>query len=309
MTNNNKYLYIITYHRIYEELCEIEMKYIFSKTASTNYHFSNDDIPVSRSTFIKGRIKIMYTGDSINDIENKMINDNLEFNDYKIKFIKYDEVSYQVRLSSMRKLGFTIEGDFAIKNAKVNFALTKINNLWIFGLYEENTQEWLNRKQKPFNYSNALEVRLAKAVVNIAINNDFSLKLVDPCCGIGTILIEALAMGINIKGYEINHFIKRNANANLEHFGFDPITTKMDMHNIDEHFDVAILDLPYGQFSTTTKEEQTLLLKKTKQISNKAVIITMIDMSDTLISLGYKIIDTCRIEKSLAFSRYITICE
>jgi len=306
--NNNKYLYIITYHRIYEELCKLEMKSIFGKTRNNDYHFCSDDISVSRSTFIKGRINILYSGTTIDEIENDMVSDNLEFDDYKIRYIKFDEVPYTVRLSAMRKLGYTIEGEFAIKNAKVNFALTKLDNLWIFGIFENNAHEWLKRKQKPFNYSNALEVRLAKTVVNIAIKNDFSLKLVDPCSGIGTILIEALSMGIDIEGYEINHFVKRNANTNLEHFGFEPITKKMNMHDINEHYDVAILDLPYGQFSSTTQEEQIMLLKKTKEISDRSVIITMIDMSDILMSLGYVIEDICQIEKSLAFSRYITVC-
>lgn len=309
VVNKYKYLYIITYHRIYKELCKLEMKAIFNNTISTDYHFCNEDISVSRSTFIKGRINILYTGSSIDEIEKKMIDDNLEFEQYKIEYIKFDEVPYQDRLKAMRKLGFTIEGDFSIKNPMVNFALTKIDDLWVFGLYEANPHEWINRKQKPYNYSNALEVRLAKTVVNIAIKNNFNLRLVDPCSGIGTILIEALSMGINIKGYEINHFVKRNANSNLEHFGFDPITTKMDMHDINEHFDVAILDLPYGQFSSTTKEEQTKLLKKTKEISDKAVIITMVDMTDTLKFLGYEIEDICEIEKSTAFSRFVTICK
>lgn len=305
---NNKYLYIITYDRIYVDLCKMEMKSIFGKTTTDDFHFSDDDITISRSTFIKGRINIMYQAATVEEIEQQMLDDNLEFEDYKIRFFKYDEVDYQERLSAMRKLGYAIEGTFAIKNAKVNFALTKIAGIWYFGFYKPNAHEWLKRKQKPFNYSNALEVRLAKAVVNIAIRNDFSLKLVDPCSGIGTILIEALAMGIDIKGYEISPLVKINANSNLEFFGFPPITTKMDMHNITDHYDVAILDLPYGQFSLTTKDQQTLLLQKTKEISDRAIIITMVDMSDTLIALGYEIEDICQIEKSTVFSRYITIC-
>ncbi len=237
-----------------------------------------------------------------------MIEDNLFYDNYKIHFSKFDEVPYKTRLQSMRALGFTINGDFAIKDPDVEFVLTKINDVWIFGRLESNLNEWLQRRKKPFNYSHALDVKIAKAVLNIAINNDFNLRVIDPCCGIGTILIEGRVIGIDIKGYEINPLVKQQCNLNLKHFGFKPDVGKIDMLMTTEHFDVAILDLPYGQSSLITREEQIALIRKTKEISDKSVIITMDDMSDVFISIGLTIIDSCKIKKSNAFSRYVTVC-
>lgn len=312
MTNSlrtNKYLYLITAHRVYKELCAMEMRALFGNTTTADYHVTNVDLDISRSTFLKGRIDILYTGLSVEAIEAEMITDLLSFDDYKIHYLKFDSVPYEERLLAMRKLGYTIEGNFAIKNPNVNFALTKIDGIWIFGFYTVNTHEWLTRKRKPFNYSNAIEVRLAKTVLNIAIENNHALTIVDPCCGIGTIVIEALTMGLDIEGYEISPFVKINANKNLIHFGFTPIVKKMDMHEIGKQFDVSILDLPYGLYSATTKEEQVALIKKAKSISSKLVLISMEDMSDTINNLGYAIVDICQIEKSNAFSRYLIVCK
>jgi tRNA G10 N-methylase Trm11 len=208
----------------------------------------------------------------------------------------------------MRKLGYAIEGSFAIKNPRIEFALTKANGKWVFGFYEPNKNEWEIRKTKPFNYSHALEVKLAKSIVNLAVGNNSNLRLVDPCCGIGTVLIEARTLDLNIQGFEINPLIKRNCNTNLEYFGFVGDVKKQDMHTITEHYDIAVLDIPYGQFSFITYEEQVALIKKTKEISDRSVIITMEDMCDTLIQQGLNIIEKVKIEKSNAFSRYITIC-
>jgi len=303
-----KYLYLISSRREYAELCAMEMKYLFKERASANYHLTNQSLDISRSSFIKSQVSILYYNKSLDIIEQKMIEDKLSYNNYKIKFIEFDKVSYQIRLQSMRTLGFTIDGNFSIKNPKIEFILTKIDNIWIFGKLLQNPNEWLERRKKPYNYSNALDVKLAKAVINIAIDNNFNLKVIDPCCGIGTVLIEGRVSGIDILGYEINPLVKHHCNLNLQYFGFIPNVTKTDMLKTTKHFDVAILDLPYGQSSKITKEEQIALIRKTKEISSKSIIITMDNMSDIIQNTGLNVIDICKIKKSNTFTRYVTIC-
>ncbi len=303
-----KYLYLISHRLEFEELCAMEMKSIFGVTSNHNYHLTDQLVDVSRSCFIKGRVAILYSNKNIDIIEKKMIVDDLSYNNYKIHYSKFDEVPYQIRLDSMRTLGFTINGDFAIKDPEVEFTLTKINGLWIFGELLVNPNNWLKRRKKPINYSHALDVKLAKAIINIAINNNFDLKVIDPCCGIGTVLIEGRTAGIEIKGYEINPLVKQHCNINLKHFGFKPDVTKTNMLNTTEHFDVAILDLPYGHSSIISRDEQIALISKVKQISDRSVIITMDDMSDIIENTGLKIIDKCKIKKSNTFSRYVTVC-
>ena len=303
-----KYLYLISHRREFTELCAMEMRYIFGKTSSSNYHLTNQLVDISRSSFVKGLVTILYSDENIDTIEKKMTEDNLSFNNYKIHFFRFDEVPYQIRLQSMRALGFAINGDFAIKDPDIEFILTKIDGIWIFGKLQSNPNKWLERRKKPYNYSHALDVKLAKAVVNIAINNNFDLRVIDPCCGIGTILIEGRTIGIDITGYEINPLVKHRCNINLKYFGFEPNVGKIDMLKTTEHYDVAILDLPYGQSSIITREEQIALIRKTKEISDKSVIITMDDMSDIMQNIGLKVIDSCRIKKSNTFSRYVTVC-
>lgn len=305
---NPKYLYLISSRLEYTDLCDMEMRFIFGNTSNKNYHLTNTLIDISRSAFIKGKVTILYHEDTIQTIEQMMIKDNLYYDKYRIYFAKYDKVPYKSRLESMRTLGFAINGDFSFENPENEFIITKVKDKWIFGTLEKNPNTWLSRRNKPFNYSHALNVKHAKAVLNIAISNNFDLKVIDPCCGIGTVIIEGRAMGIDIMGYEINPLVKQHCNINLEHFGFNPDVTKTDMLKTKEHFDVAILDLPYGHFSKISREEQIALIRKTKEISDKSVIITMDDMSEIMMDLGFKIIDQCRIKKSNTFTRYVTVC-
>lgn len=82
-----------------------------------------------------------------------------------------------------------------------------INGRWIFGDYVEGESVWFRHQQKPNHYSTALSTRVARAVVNIAIPDPNGVKVIDPCCGIGTVLVESLSMGIDIVGSDNNPVI------------------------------------------------------------------------------------------------------
>ena len=82
-----------------------------------------------------------------------------------------------------------------------------VNDKWIFGDYVKSEAVWYRHQKKPHGYSTALNTRVARAVVNIAIPNPSNIKAIDPCCGIGTVLVEARSMGINIVGSDRNHLI------------------------------------------------------------------------------------------------------
>ena len=160
---------------------------------------------------------------------------------------------------------------------------------------------------KPFSYSNALKVNVSRALVNIAVGNNLNCKVVDPCCGVGTVLIEALSMGIDIKGYEINPNIGANAKENLQYFEYEDVITICDMSTITDKFDVAIVDLPYGVFTKTTPEEQLSIIANTRKIANRLVLIAFNNMDEQVVSSGFTIEDKFIISKG-KFKRLVSIC-
>jgi tRNA G10 N-methylase Trm11 len=188
-------------------------------------------------------------------------------------------------------------------------ALTKIYDSWLFGYYEKNDLEWTKRRSKPHNYSYALDVWFAKTILNIATKGLSTPSIIDPCCGIGTILIEGRAMNLNIIGNELNTEVSEKCNDNLAYFNFEANTTNQDMTTLVGHYDVAIIDLPYGQFSLTTNDIQKSIIKKSRELANRVVFITKDDMSDIFKDSGFIIKECCEVRKTNVFARYLTICE
>lgn len=306
-----KYFYFINCSEMEKELCNMEMKSIFGKGPKEKYLFSEKNFDPSRSPFIKLQIKSIYIEENLENIINKIKEDKISYDDFKVNYIKSEDgdVSYEERLKAVKKIGFVVTGFPDIHNPKIELAITKVKDKWIFGELNRNNFQWQKHNDKPHSYSNAVPLRMARALVNIAVGDNRDLSLVDPCCGVGTVVIEALDLGINVKGYEISKSIAYNARNNIEFLGYNrEIITSGDMHNINEAFDVAIVDIPYGLFSPVTLKEQMDIINTSRRIAHKLVIITFEDMDNLIISAGFKIIEKCYMTKG-NMVRQISICE
>lgn len=307
--NKKKYLYTTNYSSDEESLCKMEIKCLFNGSLHEKYLFSDIYVDPSRSPFIKKCISIMYTGETMEQIIEQISTDKLTIEKYKVAYINatHENIGFHERRRIEFEIGFSILGEAEMKNPETIFGITKIANTWIFGKCESNISEWLLRNKKPFSYSNALKVNVCKALVNIAVGNNLKCSVVDPCCGIGTVLIEAIAMCINIKGYEINPLIGKNAKTNLRYFGYEDVITIGDINDIKDKFDVAIVDLPYGIFTQITSSEQLAIMGSARRIAAKMVIITFENMVDQITSVGFHIDDRCTVSKG-TFERHIYIC-
>ncbi len=306
----SKYFYFINCSEMEKELCNMEMRSVFGKEPKAKYLFSEKNFEPSRSPFIKLQIKSIYVEKSLENIINKIKGDKISYDAFKVNYIKSEDgdVSYEERLKAVKEIGFVVTGFPDIHNPKIELAITKVKDKWIFGELIRNNFHWQKHNDKPHSYSNAVPLRMARALVNIAVGDNRELTLVDPCCGVGTVVIEALDLGINVKGYEISKPIACNARNNIEFLGYNrEIITSGDMHDINETFDVAIVDIPYGLYSPVTLQEQVDIISTSRRIARKMVIITFEDMDNLIISAGFQIVEKCYMKKGNMI-RQISIC-
>ncbi|MEG0276329.1 MAG: hypothetical protein RR630_04795 [Coprobacillus sp.] len=304
-----KYLYIYNYSPQEQELCEMEFKQIFHEDMLSKYYLTNHFFEYTRSVFIKGRLDIIYSSSNFDEIIQKIKDKEMVYYEFKVIYLKNDitHVDYQDSLQRCRDIADPIDGTVNMQEPKVVFAVTKINDTWYFGIYNDDAL-WSERYNKPHSYSHSLNVRDARTIVNIAVGNDASLKIVDPCCGIGTVVLEALSMGMDVEGYDINRDVAYQARLNLEHFGYDKdLVKKQDIHTLDKHYDVTIMDMPYGVYSPFSYQQQLSLLKASLSLAPRFLLVSHIPFNKELEDLGYTVIDRCSIKKG-NFQRYMTLC-
>ncbi|WP_051350679.1 TRM11 family methyltransferase [Caloramator sp. ALD01] len=304
------FLYYINYRPDEAELCNLEMRVIFNKDLSEKYFLSEKDFDIDRSVFIKYKIDILASSNSFNELIKKVEELNLNQEKYKVKYFDVDD-KVKVEFNEKHRLegiiGERIEGDVDVYNPKVMFALTLVDGTWIFGRYIKNSGEWHKHEHKPVYYCNALPVRIARSMLNIGLGDNLNKKVVDPCCGVGTVLLEAAALSVDIEGYDINDKVVENAVKNIEFFGYDVKVENKDIANVDKKYDLAIIDLPYGILSITSDEEIMHILKSAARITKEAVIAAVSDIKKELDEAGFKVVDYAVVPKK-HFKRFIFKC-
>ena len=232
---------------------------------------------------------------------------------YKVIGINYrdmnhlDKMGFQVRKEIARQVASLIPGEANLDDPEVVFAITKVKGKWFFGYYSENQSIWLKHQQKPHNYSTALTTRVARALVNIAVPEFTGVKVIDPCCGIGTVLVEALSMGVDITGSDFNPLVMKGIRENLTHFGLSGPVFLRDIRDITEMYDVAIIDMPYNLCSVVSDKEKFEMLRCARRFAKKMVVVTTEDIDGILNEVGFEIVNRCEVTKG-KFIRQIIVC-
>ncbi|WP_445491393.1 TRM11 family SAM-dependent methyltransferase [Niallia sp. 03133] len=306
------YLYTYAFHEEEISLCRLEMRSLFGMETQNLLLESSLCIDPSRSPFIKERIDIIYRGTDLEDIKSKLLEIQIEDATFKVIFVENPddkgEISYENRKKIAREIGMQLLGSVNLVNPQQLFAIMPVKDGWIFGTYHKSESVWLRHQSKPNQYSTALSTRVARAVVNIAVPNPIEKKVIDPCCGIGTVLIEALSMGMDIVGSDKNPLVTGGARENIAYFGLKGEVALLDMRNIEKHYDIAIIDMPYNLCSVLPVEVQLDMLKSARRFADIAVIITVEEIDSLIQKAGFMIKDR-GISKKSRFIRHVLVCE
>ncbi|PAE31553.1 RNA methyltransferase [Bacillus sp. 7884-1] len=302
--------YIYTYASYEDErsLRALEMRSLFGSESQTSILESSVKVDPSRSPFMKERIAVIFEEESYHELLEKVA--ALQIGEtFKVMYVKIGSVeeTFEKRRAIEREVGLQINGVADIRQPKRLFGVMNINGRWLFGDFEESKSVWYQHQQKPHHYSTALSTRVARAVVNIAIPDPTGIKAIDPCCGIGTVLVEALSMGIDIEGSDNNPVILAGTRENIAHFGFSCEVKFEDMRNITKHYDVAIIDLPYNLCSVISPEVQLEMLQSARRFADKVVVVTVEPIDEILLEAGFVIVDRAVAKKGV-FIREVIVC-
>lgn len=311
MTN---FLYVYTWQEDEYELVQLEQRSFFGTSSGQSYVLSDVDVAIDRSPFIKTKLTVLASGATLDDIvpfAQKLTYDGETFRVLSLNSAALGDEPKQPfpeRQLAERTLGNVIPGEPDLKNAAVVFGIVKVDGIWHFGQLEKAEAMWLKHQVKPHSYSTALGTRLARAIVNIAAPRPEGVTMIDPCCGIGTVLVEALSMDIPILGRDMNWFVAQGSRKNIAHFGYEGTVELGPIEDVTEHYDVAIIDMPYNLFTSASYEEQYAIVKEARRIADRAVFVAIEPMDDMFNEAGFTIVDKANVPKGY-FLRLVYVCE
>lgn len=310
---SNQSIYTYVHHPDEYDVCRMEMRAFFGHDTELNYLFSEIEIDPSRSPFIEERLDVLYSATDLINLKEQIKQLTLGEQTYKVLCLnKRDmnmnkKIEHTERQQLEREIGLLIDGEPDLDNPDCLFGVIYLDSVWYFGPYTKSESVWRKHKDKPQQYSTALNTRIARAVVNIAVPRIENIKVIDPCCGIGTVLIEALSMGISIEGRDINWHVCQGSRKNIAHFGLKGTVTRGPIAEVEDHYDVAIIDLPYNVFTHASMDEQAEILKHARRIADQAVVVVIDTPDNVMEEAGFEIIDRC-VAKKQTFLRHIILC-
>ena len=309
----NKYIYSFNYDNTESALCKLESKCIFNKEEKDKLLFSDIKAEPSSSAYIKKRVEIILFAQDYSTLINEIKKESICIEGFKVEYLVVagDLTAYAERLEKLKDIGYRIEGTPDYYSPTITYALCYNEGIWYFGILLKNNFAWHKHKQKPRSYSNSISINIAKALVNIAVKANKEKTLLDACCGVGTIMLEACFTGNNIEGCDINWKLCRDARENLSYFNYTANIIRSDIKDISKRYDAAIIDLPYNLLSSATDEDTLHIIKSAAEIADRLVIVSTSDISNLINQTGFKIADYCSVSKrgKTNFARKIWVCE
>ena len=306
------YLYRTNYQSYEQDLCALDMRGLFNVDFKEKVFLSRRLVDPSLSPFIKHRLEIIHRTDSFDYLLHLIETQAIEAQGFNVVYVPlYKNDPYRIKGKSYSKeIGLRIIGWPSFKTPKLVYGVSFYQGQWVFGLLKSNEVVWDKHLNKPFSYSSSLGIHMAKVLLNVVAQGDRTKKIIDPCCGVGTVLLEGANVGYKIEGREIKDKVAKNAEANIAYYGYDVKVTTGDIKDINETYDGVIIDLPYGNFSHTTDEDIDAILYHAKRIGKRCVIVASVNIKERLLDQGLQIIDRCKVGKSQKgdFARYVFLC-
>lgn len=167
---------------------------------------------------------------------------------------------------------------------------------WTLGrIISHGENRWLQGKCRPVHFSSALPQRFSRALVNlVAAPGD---TLIDPCCGIGTPLIEALQAGVVAFGADTNPKMLRGLAENLRHFGFPLRLFRADARRLVGHFEAAVLDFPYGRNLQLDASLCRDILEPLGRAVRRAALVSAQPLDEVLAATGLRVVRRLQVHK------------
>jgi len=179
---------------------------------------------------------------------------------------------------------------------------------WYLGrVVSRASKSYRQHDRKPYVFSSSLPARIARAMVNlVAAPGD---TVIDPCCGVGSILLEAWSAGMRAVGADLNRKLVGMTQANLRHFGRPPWVCVADAAASWARGDAVVTDFPYGRQSARRAGLYERLLAAFPSYAPRLAVVTAEDIEQPLAASGYEVLRVVRVAKSEGFARCVHLAK
>lgn len=233
--------------------------------------------------------------------------------------INYHRISHHPqRIPSRRLLGrlaVQIDGEISFDRPHTRFLLVETSSRYYLTRQIQGcSPPWADYAQRPHAYSAALSTELAGLAVNLVAKRGETL--IDPTCGSGTIVYEALSRGVRARGSDLKWQWVTRARENLSAFGFNQapaglgsslLISQGDARSIDFIADAIVANLPYGRQVSLSDHLLKDLLTNIASRASRFAFFSGTPLDLTLNEIGYHSVISFNLTRQTSHPRYLTL--
>lgn len=242
------FIYTLAAHEPDLALAQAELRALTGAEATGRLAQSTCACDISRSVYVEACGELIAEAASLEQLCGQVLEHELGAPGFRVEVRRLGKVEGPGSQEVACQVATVLRGDPDLEQPRARFLVVATPARWQLARVISWTDRGYHRQEaRPVNFSFSLHIRHARALVNlVAAPGD---RLLDPCCGIGTCVVEALHMGVEARGVDINRHAVRMARQNLAFFGLPECIEHGDARTVAGLYDAAVIDLPYGRTS------------------------------------------------------------
>ncbi len=192
-----------------------------------------------------------------------------------------------------------------LRQPRHRFIVAARSDRLLFGeVVAETDASYRRHDSKPWTTSSSLDGRFARALVNLVPT---ARSVLDPCCGAGSIVLEAASLGLDAYGVDWKPAMVGMTRENIAHFGYAATVVQADSRLHHQVADAIVTDLPYGHAIEADEPTIRAILERGVELAPEAVYVARADITLWLRAAGYIEVEVCTVRKRAGFTRWVHV--
>jgi len=259
---------------------------------------------IRNAAYARWGVNVFTEAPTLDQLVQDIANQTFQAQDFSIDFMRLSNHIRADRRSAIIAVANVVKGFPNLDLPLHRFILAlEIDRFWFGEIVAEPDHAYQQHDLKPYRTSSSLPSRLSRALVNLVTPS--ARSILDFCCGTGSILLEAQALGLVAYGSDRNPRMVGMSRKNLANFNYQGEVQLADASCTKRTAEAIVTDLPYGRYLLKDDRNVLGILKNAVHLAPIAVYVAGNDISHLLEEAGYHNIEVFRVSKRPSFIRYV----
>lgn len=259
---------------------------------------------IRHAAYIRHGVRILACGETLDRLIENLRLTSFAGDDFRIEFLRLSKQATVDHWEAILAVADAMPYYPNLDEPRHRFLLAAHEcGFWFGEILTSSDHTYRQHETRPYSTSSALPSQLARALINLVTPS--AQTILDPCCGTGSILLEACALGATAFGVDWNPRMVIMSRRNLEHFGYAADVEYTDAREWSRPADAVVTDLPYGNKLEMSEVIIRGILDRAAALTPVVVCVAGCDISNWFHRAGYHDIEVFRVPKYTGFMRYV----